>query len=71
MKELLWVTNHPKSVKGMWPRRDGVEYIEGDPKATLKNSVEELKMQQLIGVYVDMDEESYRKLPVIWKPTKK
>lgn len=55
----------------MWPRRDGVEYIEGDPKATLKNSVEELKMQQLIGVYVDMDEETYRKLPVIWKPTKK
>lgn len=71
MKELLWITNHPKSVKGMWPRRDGVEYIEGDPKATLKNSVEELKMQQLIGVYVDMDEETYRKLPVIWKPTKK
>lgn len=71
MKELLWITNHPKSVKGMWPRRDGVEYVEGEPKATHKYSVDELKEQNLVGVYVNMDAESYFKLPLIMKPTKK
>lgn len=65
MKELLWITNHPKSVKGLWPRRDGVEYIEGKPKATHVYSVEELQKQNIIGVYVDMIEDEYYKLPII------
>lgn len=71
MKELLWITNHPKSVKGLWPRRDGVEYIEGMPKATLVYSVEDLIKQNIIGVYVDMTPEEYYKLHIINSPKKK
>lgn len=70
MKELLWITNHPKSIKGLWPRRDGVEYIQGEPKSTKVYSVEELKKQGLIGVYVDMLAEQYYSLPIITKPNK-
>ena len=65
MKQLLWITNHPKSIKGLWPRRSGVEYIQGEPKATAAYSVDELKSQGLVGAYVDMDAEEYRKLPII------
>jgi hypothetical protein len=65
MKELLWITNHPKSVKGLWPRRDGVEYIEGEPKATSVYSVEDLQKQNIIGVYVDITSDEYYKLPII------
>lgn len=49
----------------MWPRRSGVEYIQGEPKATAAYSVAELKSQGLVGAYVDMDAEDYRKLPII------
>lgn len=64
MDNLLWITNQPKSIKSLWPRRIGVEYIEGPPKATSVYSVEELAEQKLIGVYVRMNEEEYRKLPL-------
>ena len=70
MKELLWITNHPKSVKGLWPRRDGVQYLEGEPKATSVYTVEDLKKQKIIGVYVDMIAEDYYKLPLINSPKK-
>ena len=68
MKQLLWITNHPKSIKGLWPRRSGVEYIQGEPKATDVYSVEQLKSQGLVGAYVDMDAEDYYKLPIIKSP---
>ena len=67
--ELLWITNHPKSLKGMWPRRAGVTYIEGPPKSTEAYSVSELVSQGLVGAYVDMPEAEYRKLPLIRTPT--
>ena len=65
---LLWVTNHPKTVKGMWPRRIGVVYIEGPPKATESRTAEKLASEGLVGVYVDMDENEYRKLPLARTP---
>jgi hypothetical protein len=65
---LLWITNHPKPIKGMWPRRFPVEYIEGAPKPTKTYSAEELSQQGLIGVYVNMREEEYRKLPIAKTP---
>lgn len=65
---LLWVTNHPKSLKGMWPRRIGVVYLEGRPKATEAHTSEELESQGLVGAYVDMDEAEYRKLPLARTP---
>lgn len=70
MKQLLWITNHPKSIKGLWPRRDGVDYIQGEPKATDVYSIEQLKNQNIIGVYVDIPAEQYYTLPIITKPKK-
>jgi hypothetical protein len=70
MNELLWITNHPKSIKGLWPRRDGVEYIEGEPMATHVYTTDDLKRQRLIGVYVDMPANEYYKLPLIMSPKK-
>lgn len=60
MKTITWITNHPKPLKGMWPRRFDVEYIEGDPKASDTYIVDELKAQNLIGVYIDIDVHEYR-----------
>jgi hypothetical protein len=48
----------------MWPRRVGCECVEGEPKGTDALRVEELKAQGYIGVYVDMSDSEYRKLPV-------
>lgn len=66
--ELTWITNNPKSVKNLWPRRFGVEYIEGAPKATDIYSVEELRAQNIIGVYVNINKETYNRLPLIKSP---
>ena len=63
-----WITNHPGSLKGMWPRRLGVEYIEGEPKATEKYSAEKLKQEGLIGVYVNIPLQDYYDLPIIKSP---
>jgi len=63
-----WITNHPKPLKGMWPRRVGCEYIEGDPKSTATYSTEELKVKGYIGVYVDMPIEEYKELHVVRNP---
>ena len=62
------ITNHPKSIKGLWPRRAGCAYIEGEPKATEAHSTEELKKQGLVGVYVDMPLAEYYALPVVKTP---
>jgi hypothetical protein len=61
---MIWITNHPKPLKGMWPRRVGCTYIEGEPKATFVYTVEQLKEQGLVGVYVDMPVEEYEQLPL-------
>ena len=66
--KMNWITNHPKPLKGLWPRRIGCEYIEGEPRATEECSVEILKEQGLIGVYVDMPLDKYFKLPVVRSP---
>ena len=66
--KLLWVTNNPKTIKSLWPRRSGVEYLQGPPKATFKYTAEELAKTGLVGVYVDMPEASYRALPVVRTP---
>jgi len=66
---LNWITNHPKPIKGMWPRRVGVAYIEGEPKATDAFTSEELKSQGLIGVYVDMPLHDYRELRIARNPS--
>lgn len=66
--ELTWITNNPKSVKSLWPRRFGVEYIEGAPKATDIYSVEELRAQNIIGVYANISKDTYNKLPLIKSP---
>jgi hypothetical protein len=63
-----WITNHPQSIKGMWPRRIGCDYIEGLPKATDTYTVEQLINQNIIGVYVDMPIEEYRLLPTVRSP---
>jgi hypothetical protein len=52
----------------MWPRRVGCEYVEDEPKDTDALRVEELKAQGYIGVYVDMSDSEYRKLPVAKNP---
>ena len=65
---MTWITNHPKPLKGMWPRRVGCEYVEGEPKSTEKYDIEFLKAQNLIGVYVDLPPDEYYKLPVARNP---
>lgn len=67
-EKLTWITNHPKPLKSMWPRRAGVKYIEGFPNPTDRYTVEELLKMGIIGVYVDMPLSAYRKLPIIKKP---
>jgi len=65
---MTWITNHPKSLKGLWPRRAGYTYIEGEPKKTEACSVQNLKSCGIIGIYVDMPDEDYRKLPIVKNP---
>jgi hypothetical protein len=65
---MTWITNHPKPLKGMWPRRAGCTYLEGEPKGTDSLRVEELKAQGYIGVYVDMPQQEYWQLPVAKNP---
>jgi len=65
---MIWITNHPKSLKGLWPRRAGCTYIEGEPKGTDIYSSAELSACDYVGIYVDMPEEEYRKLPVVRTP---
>lgn len=65
---MTWITNHPKPLKGMWPRRVGCEYVEGDPRGTDRYSDAVLKEHGLIGVYVDMPLDDYHKLPVARNP---
>lgn len=65
---MTWITNHPKSIKGLWPRRAGCEYIEGEPMGTEARSVQDLKECGLVGVYVNMPEVEYRKLPIVKTP---
>lgn len=67
-ERLLWVTNHPKSIQGLWPRRVGCTYIEGEPKKTDVYTSEDLKKQNIIGVYVDMKPDDYYSLPVVRTP---
>lgn len=65
---MIWITNHPKPLKGMWPRRVGCTYIEGEPRGTEFYTSEWLKDRGLIGVYVDMAAEDYHNLPVAKNP---
>jgi hypothetical protein len=66
---LLWITNHPRSLKGLWPRRAGVQYIEGSPHATEWRTSEQLTAEGLIGVYVQgMTREEYRSHPLAHTP---
>jgi hypothetical protein len=65
---MIWITNHPKPLKGMWPRRVGCTYVEGEPKGTDLYSPEQLKQKKIIGVYVDMSAVQYRSLPVARNP---
>ena len=65
---MTWITNHPKPLKGMWPRRVGCEYVEGEPKGTDTLRVDELKGMGYIGAYVDMPDSKYRKLPLARNP---
>lgn len=64
----LWITNHPKPLKGTWPRRVGCEYLEGDPRGTDSLRVDELKAQNYIGVYVEMGRREYECLPIARNP---
>lgn len=61
---MRWITNHPKSHKGLIPRRVGVTYYDGEPKATEKYSVEDFKKMGYVGVYVDITDEEYKKFPL-------
>lgn len=63
---MTWITNHPKPLKGMWPRRVGCKYVEGAPR--FMHDMAGLKTSHLIGVYVDMPDSEYRKLPVAKNP---
>lgn len=65
---MLWITNHPKPLKGLWPRRVGCTYIEGAPQATEARTSEDLKNCGLIGVYVNMSAAEYYRLPVADNP---
>ena len=66
-----WITNHPRTHKGMWPRRENVNYIDGPPKATDDYSVEDFENMRIVGVYVDISLEEYKNHELIWKPKKK
>lgn len=65
---MIWITNHPKSLKGLWPRRAGCVYIEGDPMGSDSIHVDELKARGYVGAYVDMPYNEYKKLPIVKTP---
>ena len=65
---MTWITNHPKSLTGLWPRRAGCEYIQGEPMGTETYTSEQLKAEGYVGAYVDMPEAEYRKLPLVRTP---
>ena len=67
---MTWITNHPRTYKGLIPRRIGVEYFDGEPKATDEYSIEQMKEAGLVGVYVNISKEEYYKLP-LGNPNKK
>ncbi len=67
MKKGDWVTNHPVSIKGWWPRRTA-KYKEGRPKPTLDFSVEDFESKGYIGIYLDEEVESYYSLPLVKNP---
>ena len=50
----MWLTNHPRTYKGWFPRRD-VKLKDGPPKATDTYSVEEFEEKRIVGVYLDED----------------
>ena len=54
MNKGTWLTNNPKTMKSWYPRR-AVMLYEGDPKATDTYTVEELKKQGLVGIYLGED----------------
>jgi hypothetical protein len=58
---MLWITNHPKSLKGLWPRRAGCVYIEGEPRGTFAYTAEQLREQT--GKHFD-DEQLVKKILV-------
>ena len=49
-----WLTNHPRSIKGWWPRRD-VKIYQGRPKATDTFTVEQLEGMGQVGAYLAED----------------
>lgn len=65
-----WITNIPKTSKSLWPRRAGVVYHDGEPRATAAFSAAALKARKIVGVYVDITREEYNMLPRINKPEK-
>jgi hypothetical protein len=65
---MTWITNQPRSLKSLWPRRVGVEYIEGPPHATPTYSSEELASKGYIGVYVNITKEEHSQLPLARNP---
>ena len=65
-----WITNHPRTFKACIPRRIGVEYFDGDPKPTKEYTVEQLKANGIVGVYVNISMEEYLKNP-LGNPNKK
>lgn len=50
-----WVTNHPGSMRGWWPRRAGVSYQEGPPSATHQFTADELSARGMVGIYLAAD----------------
>lgn len=49
-----WLTNHPRTYRGWFPRRDA-KMVDGPPKATDKYTVDELLAMKQVGVYLDED----------------
>lgn len=68
-----WVTNHPRTLKAYWPRRQA-EYKEGPPKETEVYTQEELSNSNIIGIYLAEDiEDGLKSRPIIQndKPNRK
>ena len=57
----IWVTNFPRSVRGFWPRRRGVNYFEGPPKKV------PLLAEHHVGIYTD--DPDHRDKPLIKSPS--
>ena len=49
-----WLTNHPRTYRGWFPRRDALMY-DGPPKATEAYTSEELAEKRIVGVYLNED----------------